>query len=50
MESNKHDMPPRFQWAHDAYNNNYKDMGCTGYEGWNAHRIVKNQVLPAWQA
>jgi len=34
-------LPQRFPWEHDAYNNNYKDMGCTGYEGWNAHRAER---------
>lgn len=44
------EQPQRFPWEHDAYNNNYKDMGCTGYEGWNAHRVERREVLPAWRA
>lgn len=39
-----------FQWEHQAFDNNYKDMGCTGYTGWDAHRVVQNRILPAWRA
>ena len=42
--------PPPFQWEHDAFNNNYNDMGCTGYEGWDSHRVVQGEILPAWRA
>ncbi len=44
------DKSPPFQWEHQAYDYNYKDMGCTGYTGLDAHRVVQNRNLPAWRA
>ena len=42
--------PPRFQWEHQAYDYNYKDMGCTGYTGLDVQRVVQNHNLPALRA
>jgi len=39
--------PTPFAWEHQAYDYNYKDMGCTGYTGVNAHCVVQKSVLPA---
>jgi len=43
-------QPPPFKWEHQAYDNDYNDMGCTGYEGWDAHRVVQSKILPAHRA
>jgi len=44
------DKPQPFQWEHDAYNNNYRDCGLTGYTGLDYHTIAQLSVKPAWRA
>lgn len=39
-----------FCWEHDAFNNNYMDMGTTGYTGWDPHTVTLNTIMPAWRA
>ena len=42
--------PEPFTWEHKAFDNNYLDMGCTGYTGLDAHTITQNTILPAIRA